>query len=72
MMGRLNHDQKQVFYSFCLDWAVPDGLDALVEAQAHVRLKQSNHQEINSTGRPYLDAVVHRSRNRHGCCRGGA
>jgi hypothetical protein len=25
MMGRLNHDQKQFFYSFSLDEAVPDG-----------------------------------------------
>jgi hypothetical protein len=24
MMGRLNHDQKQFFYSFSLDDAVPD------------------------------------------------
>ena len=24
MMGRLNHDQEQLFYSFCLDEAVPD------------------------------------------------
>ena len=24
MMGRLNHDQEQFFYSFCLDEAVPN------------------------------------------------
>ncbi len=24
MMGRLNHQQEQLFYSFCLDKAVPD------------------------------------------------
>jgi hypothetical protein len=24
MMGRLNHDQRQFFYSFCLEEAVPD------------------------------------------------
>ena len=24
MMGRLNHEQEQLFYSFCLDEAVPD------------------------------------------------
>jgi hypothetical protein len=24
MMGRLNHDQRQLFYSFCLEEAVPD------------------------------------------------
>ena len=24
MMGRLNHDQRQLFYSFCLDEVVPD------------------------------------------------
>ena len=23
MMGRLDHDQEQLFYSFCLDEAVP-------------------------------------------------
>ena len=23
MMGRLNHDQEQLFYSFCLEEAVP-------------------------------------------------
>jgi hypothetical protein len=31
MMGRLNHDQGQLFYSFCLDEAVPDDhLDAVM------------------------------------------
>lgn len=34
MMGRLNHDQKQLFYSFCLDEIVPD--DGLVRAIASV------------------------------------
>ncbi len=34
MMGRLNHDQGQLFYSFCLDAAVPD--DHLVRAIAAV------------------------------------
>jgi hypothetical protein len=24
MMGRLNHDQAQLFYSFCLEEVVPD------------------------------------------------
>jgi len=24
MMGRLNHDQRQFFYSLCLEEAVPD------------------------------------------------
>lgn len=34
MMGRLNHDQRQLFYSFCLDEVVPD--DHLVRAIASV------------------------------------
>ena len=34
MMGRLNHDQGQLFYSFCLDEAVPD--DHLVRQIAGV------------------------------------
>jgi len=34
MMGRLNHDQRQLFYSFCLDEVLPD--DHLVRAIASV------------------------------------
>jgi hypothetical protein len=34
MMGRHNRDQEQLFYSFCLDEAVPD--DHLVRAIAAV------------------------------------
>ena len=34
MMGRLNRDQEQLFYSFCLEEAVPD--DHLVRAIAAV------------------------------------
>jgi hypothetical protein len=34
MMGRLNHEQGQLFYSFCLDEAVPD--DHLVREIAAV------------------------------------
>ena len=34
MMGRLNHDQRQLFYSFCLEEAVPD--DHLVREIAAV------------------------------------
>ena len=34
MMGRLNHNQGQFFYSFCLDEAVPD--DHLVREIAAV------------------------------------
>jgi hypothetical protein len=34
MMGRLNHDQRQLFYSFRLEDAVPD--DHLVRAIAGV------------------------------------
>ena len=35
MMGRLNHDQKQFFYSFSLDDAVPD--DQLAFLFTHAR-----------------------------------
>jgi hypothetical protein len=34
MMGRLNHDQGELFYSFCLEKAVPD--DHLVRKIAAV------------------------------------
>jgi hypothetical protein len=34
MMGRLNHDQGQLFYSFCLEEVVPD--DHLVREIAAV------------------------------------
>src|SRR6266850_1489786 len=57
MMGRLNHDQGQLFYSFCLDEAVPD--DHLVRAIAAVLDLSWVHGELaayySSTGRPSID-----------------
>ena len=44
MMGRLNHDQRQLFYSFCLDEAVPD--DHLVRAIAAVLDLSWVHDEL--------------------------
>jgi hypothetical protein len=41
MMGRLKHEQEQLFYSFCLDEAVPD--DHTVRAIACVYRKPHPH-----------------------------
>ena len=60
MMGRLNHDQRQLFYSFCLDEAVPD--DHLVRAIASVLDLSWVHKELapyySTTGRPSIDPVL--------------
>src|SRR6185295_10823711 len=60
MMGRLNHDQKQLFYSFCLDEVVPD--DHLVRAIASVLDLSWVHKELapyySTTGRPSIDPVL--------------
>jgi transposase len=57
MMGRLNHDQGQFFYSFCLDEAVPD--DHLVREIAAVLDLSWVHCELASfypkLGRPSID-----------------
>ena len=57
MMGRLNHDQGQLFYSFCLEEAVPD--DHLVREIAAVLDLAWVHAELaphySSTGRPSID-----------------
>ena len=56
MMGRLNHDQGQLFYSFSLEEAVPD--DHLVREIAAVldvtwvRAEQASY--YSSTGRPSI------------------
>jgi hypothetical protein len=47
MMGRLNHDQGRLFYSFCLEEAVPD--DHLVWVHAEL----APHYPGN--GRPSID-----------------
>ena len=57
MMGRLNHDQGQLFYSFCLEEAVPD--DHLVREIAAVLDLAWVRAELtpyySSTGRPSID-----------------
>ena len=58
--GRLNHDQRQLFYSFCLDEVVPD--DHLVRAIASVLDLSWVHKELapyySTTGRPSVDPVL--------------
>src|SRR5580704_4267836 len=60
MMGRLNHDQGQFFYSFRLEEAVPD--DHLVRAIAAVLDLSWVHAELASyypkIGRPSIDPVL--------------
>jgi len=60
MMGRLNHDQGQLFYSFCLDEAVPD--DHLVRQIAGVLDLSWVHCELApyyaKLGRPSIDPVL--------------
>ena len=57
MMGRLNHDQRRLFYSFCLEEAVPDdhsvrGITAVLDL-AWVRAELAPY--YSSTGRPSID-----------------
>jgi transposase len=60
MMGRLNHDQEQFFYSFCLDEAVPD--DHPVREIATVLDLSWVHGELApyypQLGRPSIDPVL--------------
>src|SRR5213083_3521544 len=60
MMGRLNHDQGQLFYSFSLEEAVPD--DHLVREIAAVLDLAWVHKELapyySHTGRPSIDPVL--------------
>jgi len=57
MMGRLNHDQRQPFYSFSLEEAVPD--DHLVRKIAAVLDLSWVHAELGphypNNGRPSID-----------------
>jgi transposase len=57
MMGRLNHDQGQLFYSFCLEEAIPD--DHLVRKVAAVLDLSWVHAELAphypDNGRPSID-----------------
>src|SRR5256886_6757435 len=60
MMGRLNHDQEQFFYSFCLDEAVPN--DHPVRRIAGVLDLSWVHSELAPyyprIGRPSIDPVL--------------
>ena len=60
MMGRLNQDQGQLFYSFCLDEVVPD--DHLVRQIAAVLDLSWVHAELtpyySRMGRPSVDPVL--------------
>ncbi len=60
MMGRLNHDQEQFFYSFCLDEAVPN--DHPVREIAAVLDLSWVHSELAPyyprIGRPSIDPVL--------------
>jgi transposase len=60
MMGRLNHDQGQLFYSFCLEDAVPE--DHLVRAIARVLDLSWVHAELaphySKVGRPSIDPAL--------------
>jgi transposase len=60
MMGRLNRDQGQLFYSFCLDDAVPD--DHRVREIAAVLDLSWVHAELaphySHLGRPSIDPVL--------------
>jgi transposase len=60
MMGRLKHDQRQLFYSFCLEEVVPD--DHLVRGIAAVLDLSWVHAELApyypKIGRPSIDPVL--------------
>jgi transposase len=60
MMGRLNRDQRQLFYQFCLDEAVPG--DHLVRRISCVLDLAWVHAELapyfSSTGRPSIDPAL--------------
>jgi len=60
MMGRVDHDQGQLFYSFCLEDAVPD--DHLVRAIAAVLdlswIRSELAPHYSNTGRPAIDPVL--------------
>ena len=61
MMGRLNHDQGQLFYSFCLDEVVPS--DHRVRDIAAVLDLSWVHGELapyySNLGRPSIDSGSH-------------
>jgi transposase len=60
MMGRLNRDQRQLFYEFCLDEVVPD--DHLVRQISSVLDLSWVHTELapyySTIGRPSIDPLL--------------
>jgi transposase len=60
MMGRLNHDQGQLFYSFCLEEVVPDDhlireIDAVLDLSwVHAQLAPY----YSKVGRPSIDPAL--------------
>jgi hypothetical protein len=60
MMGRLKRDQEQLFYSFCLEEAIPD--DHLVRAISAVLDLSWVHDELepyySRLGRPSVDPAL--------------
>ena len=60
MMGRLKREQKQLFYSFCLDEAVPD--DHSVRAIAACSICRGStaslHPTTRRSGRPSIDPAL--------------
>jgi hypothetical protein len=63
MMGRLNHDQGQLFYSFCLADAVPDDHPIREIAAVLDRAIQSSSQ---SAGESYHRRRFHTAWTRSG------
>ena len=63
MMGRLKHDQRQLFYSFCLEEAVPE--NHRVREIAAVLDLSWVHAELaphySHLGRPSIDPVFEQS-----------
>jgi transposase len=59
-MGRLNRDQRELFYEFCLDEVVPD--DHLVRQISPIFDLSWVHAELapyySATGRPSIDPVL--------------
>jgi transposase len=60
MMGRLNRDQRQLFYEFCLDEVVPDDhfvrqINSVLDL-SWVRAELASYYSL--TGRPSIDPVL--------------
>jgi hypothetical protein len=70
MMGRLNQDQRQFFYSFCLEDVVPE--DHRVREIAAVLDLSWIHTELapyySPLGRPSIDPVLYDPDAHRGLC----